>query len=38
MDIKQKMEDGQRLLKENEAQLKHWRKKHDKELKLEYVE
>lgn len=37
MDIKQKIEDNQRIQKDSKAKLKHWREKHS-ELKLTYIE
>lgn len=37
MDIKQKIEDNQRIQKDSKAKLTHWQARH-KELKLIYVE
>ena len=37
MDIKQKIEDNQRMQKDSGDKLKHWKKRHN-ELELAYIE
>jgi structural maintenance of chromosome 4 len=37
MDIKQKIEDNQRIQKDSKDKLRHWTKRHD-DLELAYIE
>jgi structural maintenance of chromosome 4 len=37
MDIKQKIEDNQKIQKDSRGKHEHWRKRHD-ELELQYIE